>query len=42
MPKDMFIHSSLNLAYLNHILAQPKIKQQHRSHVSLRVKREYL
>ena len=38
----MFLHSNLNLAYSNHILAQPKIKQQHRSQVSLRVKRECL
>ena len=38
----MFVHSDLNFAHPNHILAQPKIKQQHRSQVSLKVKRECL
>ena len=33
----MFVHSSLNFAHPNHILAQPKIKEQHRSQVSLKV-----
>ena len=34
----MFVHFGLNLAHLNHISVQPKIKKQHRSQVSLRVK----
>ena len=40
----MLVHSDLNLTHSNHayISAQPKIKQQHRSQVSLRVKRECL
>ena len=28
-PEDMFVHSDLNFAHPNHILAKPKIKQQH-------------
>ena len=38
----MFVHLDLNLAHPNHLSTQPKIKQQYRSHVSLRVKRECL
>ena len=42
MFEDIFVYSGLNLAHPNHISTQSKIKQQYRSHVSLRVKRECL